>query len=357
MPAQNIDNINDLQEQVLDKQDTLLSKKEVKTLSNISAPTYENMKDDIANHEVNRKGKNITVKELVSSIWSDGKVRLEKGEKWDYIKRWSELWAWVQIFLISQWYDVVKNNKLSWSVDGKLGRFTHKAISMYRNDNKLQWQIDENRNVIHKNQDKIDKKVLSDINQRLQWATEYSKDWKNPIKVRIIDKNKPFVVAVENYWKSTTVDLEKWTFTFDGKVFPWFTRKKMDKVWGKINIAPTSDENQILLEHVYKQAWFLNYVFWKFVNLREKGEGIKRISPSYWKMNRESARSENPFYVNGNLINFDNGVVFDTRVISSRANRKWTKYDRLWEDWNGMWIQDPNQIVDILNVLFKKYKI
>ncbi len=340
MPAQNIDNIQELQDQVLDKQDTLLSKKEVKTLSNISAPMYENMKDDIANHEVNRKGKSITVKELVSSIWSDGKVRLEKGEKWDYIKRWSELWAWVQIFLISQWYDVVKNNKLSWSVDGKLGRFTHKAISMYRNDNKLQWQIDKNKGLIKENTKKIDEKVLSDIKQRLQWAAEYSKDWgdskyeyrfkSEPVKVKILDENKPFIVAIENYGKQTIINLEAGTLTFEGTELDWKLPKlDRDFDW-KINIAPTSDDNQTALKQSYRQAGLLNYIFGEFINLKESRAGM-RFSPSYWKTNKESARSKNPFYSYWGEINFDNGVIFDTGVIrkDKLSTMMWIPSDKI----------------------------
>lgn len=344
MPIQTPTNFNELSEKTLDDKNNVLNRQEKKALNDVDMKSYESMKDDIANKQVTRKGEDIKLSDFVNKIWVDGKVRMNENEKWEPLEQGSELAAWVQIFLVSQGVSVATQNHKTLWIDGIVWWDTRRALVDYHQNKRIQ----DNKDKIEDNKDKIDEKVLSDINQRLQWATEYSKDWDNPINVNIIDKNKPFVVSVENYGKSTIVDLEQWLMTFDGIEFPWFTDRKMDMVDWSINIKNTSDDNQELLEHVYKQAGLLNYIFWKLVP-EEKG----------------NARSNNPFYFGwANIwtseawINFDNGIIRDKDVISIDANYQWSKYDQKWEKRNGMGIDHDKfhqEIPDILNTIYKKY--
>lgn len=286
-----INSFNELTEKVLDKQDSLLSPKEVNQLNQIKPVDYSRMKEQIAKKEIKWKNQSYVLEDFVNKIELDGTV---DGEK---IKRWSELGAWVQIFLISQEYDTNKANQKYLGIDGKLGRFTWKSISAYKGDKRTLSEADR------RSTEKVDQLKLNRINDWLQWAREFSDKWNNPIKVSILDKKKPFVIAVENYGMKTIVDLNSGKMTFDGVNFKWLTDIAFEKVAGDINIESTS-KNKKLLPLIYKQASLFNRIFGQLVKVKQK--------------------SDSPFFHHMGGLNIDDGMLFDTDILEDIWKSFWS---------------------------------
>lgn len=222
------------------------------------------------------------MKDFVGKIDVSGKV---DGKS---IMRGSELGAWVQIFLISQEYDTNNVDRRYLGIDGKLGRFTHKALSAYKGDKETLGQARKNT------KEQIDRENLQRVNEWLQGAREFSSKWKNPIEVKIVNESEPFKIAVKNYGQETIIDLNTGKMTFDGETFDAFTTFQLEKVNGKINIEASS-KNPGLLSLLYRQASLLNRTFGNIV--------------------RKKMRSDEPFYVFMGALLVDDGRFNDMDIL------------------------------------------
>lgn len=343
MALNQINNVVDLKNEVLDKPTTKLSQKEINVLNSISKDVYKDMKDQLEQQTFDLQDtdgidvKGVSLQDIVKNIDTQKNISTVDGKDIK-IGRWTELGAWVQIYLISHpevsvtMSDQAKGEYLG--IDGKIGRFTKQALDELKGriivEAKAKKETERQIDVLK------DERLINWITAQLDEALIKSGVNKN-VEMTITWKE----ISLSSYNTTSKINLDNGTISIpwnsNGELvdFPKKFEFLLDKD-KKINLEE-SNSNNWTLQKMLVLANFLNFTVDKFMK-PQKGRNEEPFSRNTWA---DKTLLAAPFGMQS-WIHFNDGVIFDTDVL---LDKKISKI--------GLGSRDES--VEFLNKIYKNY--